>query len=443
MPRSRYIPLCLTTLLAVAPQLAAQEEALPNVEFSFPNPCARSMGFGGAFVALADDATAAFANPAGLVQLAEPEVSIEGRYWGYSTPNVEGGRIFGPPTGQGLDMSPGLRIGESSEELSGLSFLSLVYPGRSWSVAVYRHQLANYEFFGQTEALFAGPWEGFPGSRARSWDLRKGFDMEIVGYGVSAAYRLTDRLSLGLGLSYFEGRVAWVSEIFAAYATESPTDFQFYHAQSQFAPEMLVLTTSSLWDDDKGWSGLAGVLLQLSERWSLGAVARKGPELNGASDTFAGPLNDEYAAGELIQSGVGTIRLPSVIGVGAAFRSRDDRLTVGVEWDRVSYSDIPESTGASADFVLDDGDELHIGAEYAFLESKPIAALRLGAWLDPAHRVGYRGENYVAQAVLDSGSDELHLAVGIGLAFRRFQLDVGIDLSDLADTASLSTIYSF
>ncbi|MCP4203105.1 MAG: hypothetical protein GY769_14380, partial [bacterium] len=63
MPRSRYIPLCLTTLLAAAPQLAAQEEALANVEFSFSNPGARSMGFGGAFVALADDATAAFANP--------------------------------------------------------------------------------------------------------------------------------------------------------------------------------------------------------------------------------------------------------------------------------------------------------------------------------------------------------------------------------------------
>ena len=45
-------------------------------QFSFPNPGARSMGLGGAFVALADDATAALANPAGLVQLAAPEVSI-------------------------------------------------------------------------------------------------------------------------------------------------------------------------------------------------------------------------------------------------------------------------------------------------------------------------------------------------------------------------------
>ncbi|MGB5658326.1 MAG: UPF0164 family protein [Thermoanaerobaculia bacterium] len=47
--------------------------------FSLANPGARSPGLGGAFTALADDATAALANPAGLDQLAEPEVSVEGR----------------------------------------------------------------------------------------------------------------------------------------------------------------------------------------------------------------------------------------------------------------------------------------------------------------------------------------------------------------------------
>ena len=109
----------------------------------------------------------------------------------------------------------------------------------------------------------------------------------------------------------------------------------------------------------------------------------------------------------------------------------------------MTYSDIPKSTGASPDFVLEDGDELHLGAEWAFLGPRSVAALRLGAWLDPAHRIGYRGDDWVAQAVLDRGSDELHLAAGFGLALTRFQIDLGVDLSDLADTASLSAIYSF
>jgi hypothetical protein len=428
------IVLLFAVAVAAGPA-AAQEESATAFEFSFSNPGARSLGFGGAFVALADDATAAFANPAGLVQIVEPEVSFEGKLWSYSTPNVEGGRFFGPPSGQGLDTSPGLQVGESSAELSGLSF-------KGWAVAFYRHQMANYEFFGETGAIFAGPWPGAPAIQARSRDLRKALDIEIASYGVSAAYRLTDRLSLGVGLGYFDGRLVWLSEVFAPYATDAPTDFEFYNAESRFAPEMMVSTTSSLWDDT-AWGGLAGALLQLSERWSLGVVVRKGPKLDGVSVVTAGPLNDEYPAGELIQSGAGPMRLPGVIGAGVAFRSPGDRLTVAFEWDRVSYSDIGASTGVSPDFVLDDADEFHLGAEYVFLAARPIAAVRVGAWLDPAHRVGYRGENWVAQAVLDSGSDEIHLAAGLGVALERFQIDLGVDLSNSFDTASLSAIFGF
>jgi long-subunit fatty acid transport protein len=52
------------------------QQAPVTLEYSLSNPGARSLGFGGAFAALADDATAAFANPAGLVQLSRPEVEV-------------------------------------------------------------------------------------------------------------------------------------------------------------------------------------------------------------------------------------------------------------------------------------------------------------------------------------------------------------------------------
>ncbi|OQX27222.1 MAG: hypothetical protein BWK80_06375, partial [Desulfobacteraceae bacterium IS3] len=48
---------------------------------SSPNPVgsgARALGMGGAFIATADDATAASWNPGGLVQLKQPEVSAAG-----------------------------------------------------------------------------------------------------------------------------------------------------------------------------------------------------------------------------------------------------------------------------------------------------------------------------------------------------------------------------
>ena len=42
---------------------------------------ARAVGMGGAFIGVADDATAASWNPAGLIQLEKPELSIVGEYY--------------------------------------------------------------------------------------------------------------------------------------------------------------------------------------------------------------------------------------------------------------------------------------------------------------------------------------------------------------------------
>ena len=99
----RKLGVAVLVILMAGPVFAGDEDGLvgpPLLQFSFSNPGARSMGFGGAFVALADDATAAFANPAGLVQVIESEFTLELRRWNYSTPYVEGGRIEGDPSVQ-------------------------------------------------------------------------------------------------------------------------------------------------------------------------------------------------------------------------------------------------------------------------------------------------------------------------------------------------------
>ncbi len=73
--------LALVLLVAALP-LSAQNvdiEALSGLQFNFGNPGARSLGMGGAFLGLADDASAAEANPAGLTILRKAEFSIEAR----------------------------------------------------------------------------------------------------------------------------------------------------------------------------------------------------------------------------------------------------------------------------------------------------------------------------------------------------------------------------
>src|SRR5256714_13717995 len=78
----RKFCLFLAISAAFTLQLAAQNtdiEALSGLQFQFGNPGARSLGMGGAFLGLADDASAAEANPAGLTILRRPEISVEAR----------------------------------------------------------------------------------------------------------------------------------------------------------------------------------------------------------------------------------------------------------------------------------------------------------------------------------------------------------------------------
>ncbi len=250
------------------------------------------MGFGGAFAGLADDATAAFANPAGLVQLVDPEVSVEGRSWRYSTPFTEGGRVFGEPTGIGLDTGAGLRIGESEEEVNGLSFLSFVYPKGRWSLAIYRHQPADFEFFGETQGLHRGVPDGPPGARERFPDQRSTTDFEITSHGLSVAYRVHDRLSLGLGIGHFEGQLSATSGHYRPPNISDP---------SSYLPETLeTLTTMAIASTDRALN--AGLLWEVSEQLQVGTFFREGPECEITIDVRAGPAFP-LPAGTLLGSG--------------------------------------------------------------------------------------------------------------------------------------------
>ena len=138
-----------TVILASSGALLAQTntENSPNIQFNLVVPGARSLAIGGAFLARADDATAAYTNPAGLTALSRPEISIEGRSWGFNHIFTDSGRVDGSePTGIGTDTISGLRTGEAENDVLGFSFFSYVYPAsRRWRFAFYRHELANFE----------------------------------------------------------------------------------------------------------------------------------------------------------------------------------------------------------------------------------------------------------------------------------------------------------
>jgi hypothetical protein len=87
--------------LLVSPATASGQvsEEVNARQFDFSLPAARSLAMAGSFVALADDATSAYGNPVGLIQLGRPEVSLEHRGWNFDATAIDRGHAFGPPTG--------------------------------------------------------------------------------------------------------------------------------------------------------------------------------------------------------------------------------------------------------------------------------------------------------------------------------------------------------
>ena len=128
-------------LLGGTSRAQSTDDVNAAIQFNFSNPGARSLGMGGAFTARADDATAVFANPAGLLQLGRAEVSLDGRGWRTRNSFLRGS------ADSAASLAERLEVGRTNDTLAGLSFLSALYPGKSgrWVVGVSGHETANFE----------------------------------------------------------------------------------------------------------------------------------------------------------------------------------------------------------------------------------------------------------------------------------------------------------
>jgi long-subunit fatty acid transport protein len=428
--------LALLMAALMLPLAASSQQAIIPFQFSLSDPGARSMGFGGAFVALADDATAAFANPAGLTQLVKPEISIETRRWDYVSSYTRSGNTDGSPTGSGIDTLSGLQRATSEYDTTGISFLSVAWPGDKLSFALYRHVYGNLGFYGETQGLFSGEANC---CRSRWGDQQMRSRLDFVNYGFSSAYRVGESLDLGIGLVYNDVSIAATT---SEYLWDADTPEAFFEPNS-YLPSRLILT-ENLSVQGHDWTITAGFLWRMSERWRLGGVFRDGSKSK---------LHNRVIAGEAIDLGVPpgdvigevwamAVGFPDIYGLGLAYRNADDNLTLSLQWDRIEYSDMPSSIPLD-DQTIDDGDEVHIGAEYVFLDSTPIVALRVGIWHDPDHQMYATVDEPFTQAMLPGGKDSTHFTAGIGIALQRFQIDFAFDFSDQVDVFSLSAIYSF
>jgi len=446
------------------------------IQFNFGPPGARSLAMGGAFIGRADDATAAYTNPAGLIWLSKPEVAIEGRHTSFETVFFNG-RYDGTPTGVGLDTVDGLNTMTQESNVSNLSFISIAIPvGQNYRLAFYRHELANVQAsIDDNERAFyhatsAGA-ENMMTSRANGQTAT--IDLDVVDYGLSAAFRFTERFWGGVGLIYRDFKTEALTRGYSAVNDDGSLNFSSIdfsvgnQRNSQYQS-----------GEDTEYSYSLGLFFKSkNEKWTGGFSYQHSSEFNYDLKTYtrgAGPPCTGDPCGTILDdlTGEGTFTIPKVYGVGVSF-SPTASFMVSVQYNHVTYSDLaPDQNSLGevltwgdyiylSDFVFDDADELHLGFEYVILGKTPIA-LRFGGWYDPDHQLYYKEANRASaeldptnQAALDEarkrieirfpgGDDQFHYTGGIGAVFgSSFQVEAGFDISDRSTIYSLSAVVRF
>ena len=457
-PLRRWVSAAWVVLIGVYcwyPLLAQTNlETNAGVHFNFSTPGAGNLALGGAFLALAFDASAAYTNPAGLTTIAAPETLAEGRHWNYTHLFTDRGRIDGEaPTNEGEDHIAGLRDGRAENQVTDLSFLSYVVPRDRWSFALFRHELVNFQADFSTQGAYLVRTAeqgifGIPGERdGRLAALRNHMELNITTYGGAAACRLGRGFSFGLTASYFDFTIDSLAERFR----------QQFDLPPEFTPAKLVnFQTQKGKDGD--WGFAAGFLWESPrKRWSAGGVYRQGPSFNFRARSEPGPGLPLQAQFPPVQQ-TAAFHVPDVWGVGVAFQPADG-FRLAFDYDRIRYSQLlqgfvdifelatlPRTDPTSEKppdpelnrFKIDDTGELHLGFEYAFLKHWPVLTLRAGGWWEPDHSLRFEGDNVGFRAVFRQRADQMHYTAGAGLALRRLQIDAGIDYSNRTSVVSLS-----
>ena len=417
-------------------------EVMASLQFNFSNPGARSLAMAGALTGAGDDATGAWTNPGGLTNITRPEVGVEFRGFDFSTPFVQGGRFNGTPFNAGIDRTSGLVFGSSENSTHSLSFVSAVVPKSRFAFAFYRTEVANFETNLATDGAF---YED--GGQQRAFPFAGDLELKIANFGGSAAVRLTDQLSVGVGLSLYDFKLDSRGARFLFIPLTLP-DPGFFLGEAIRDDRSLAnggnrIVTEVIEGDDSALGINIGASINPSERLRIGASYRQGPKFDLSYERF--DESDVRAAG-----GESEFRVPDVIAVGVLLKPTN-ALNVAVDYRLVRYSQLTSGLVSSRpgdpdDYVVDDGSELRAAGEYLFTNlPAPFSAIAIrgGVWRDPDHRIRYEGPFSTDTVLYPAGDSEIHYTGGVGVVFDQVQFDLGFDRSENVKTFSVSAVLRF
>ena len=465
MRRTKFVSIVLLLVLVGSPALAiTDEEIFRDLRFNFINPGGRSLGMGGAFISLADDATAAQANPAGLTTLLSPQFFLEVR--AASPDSAATLREFRDPIAptDGFDIF----VETLPDSTVSPSFLSYVWPRNRYSLAFSRQEVINIS------NTTSNSFEFLFGNQS---DFRNGagsIDLSLVNWNASVALKANENLRVGLTASY--GVLDLESSLVNTYIDPSGTLI----GDPNLAGVPLEMYRTVANDSDTDVTLTFGLLWRVVEKVSVGAVYRQGGDFKveetmiaraidqslvpglitqtaffNESDTFVTAQNDSF-------SFANEFHVPDVLGAGVSWKPFQ-HLTFSLDLVNISYGDLMQGFNSrlnvltvgfgseeDAAFTLDDQTNVHYGSEavFALPGRETTLILRAGYHQDKDSRLrssfAAGGFGLGSNANFPGREDEDHYSVGLGVVLgNNFQLDSAADFSDLGTEGVLSLIYKF
>ena len=431
------------------------EEIFEQFQFNFSTPGARASAMGRGFIGLADDATAAISNPAGLVILRQPQVYFEFKHNDL--------RVRRPALVDSLYTGQTSTFGETTDSLS---FLNIAWPiSQNFTVSFTRHEFLDYkESFrlaprpipgtkdniqlvigGQTRASFerAGTFDGveaqadfdgvsYAGTLSFNVPGTGNFSDTGLSFGVTVS---VDRLEAEASTVRFVSEETVFFDVSSGVWLKTGCTEVLGQGCTSFDVESssIVTNQSAIEDDDIAVGFTVGGLWRQSENFSVGGVYTRSPKFNiqesfgfnpsvdpnttpasipslGITDPAVPccfpPFIPNPYTNEPIQSFAEfpkdvPFNVPDRLGAGVVIRPID-RLQFVFDAVHIFYSDLADKLAiindfnltslTSDDFAVNNATELHFGGEVAVLQRPLALFFRGGVFTNPEHSLKFVGE---------------------------------------------------
>ncbi|MGA1841481.1 MAG: OmpP1/FadL family transporter [bacterium] len=391
---------------------------------SSPNPVgsgARAMGMGGAFISIADDATAASWNPGGLIQLEMPELSIVGAYLSKREDFSSQRHPEINNTGKANDLN--------------INYFSAAIP---FQLTLTRNAVVslNYQRLYEFERNFNHFYDysslGVDLLQYKHYKQRG----NIGALGLAYAFEATPRVSFGATLNIWTDTAFWMNGWEESYYEKGVGTI----GGNQASIETYI---NHKYSDFFGLNANIGFLWDMNRYLTLGAVlktpfnARMRHEYSIRQiNSSNSPVSSSFSDSEKVK-----LRMPPSYGIGLAWRV-SDALSFDLDVYRTRWCDYFFIDSDGNEFSPIDGrpksdadakntTQVRFGGEYLIINPNRniVIPIRAGMFYDPepSHQRLRRFYGF---------------AVGSGIAYRRIIFDMAYELRWSRDIDSGNLIAS-